>query len=146
MPGYLSEKIFHPLMVGSIPIYWGCPEVAQYINPDCFINCHDFSSFDDVIKEVLKIDSDQQLYESYLNAPPIIPSAQYEMRQKKITKTMRDMTEAALSRRSLYEKEKHRLGSSCRYAWYALSMRIHKKKYQLKKKAFRLLMLLGFRK
>ena len=112
VPHYISEKIFHPLTVGSIPIYWGCPEIAQYINPDCFINCHDFSSFDDAIQEVLKIDGDQQLYESYLKAPPILPSARFETDREKLVKITADMTEAALWRRSHYKENK--LGSFCR--------------------------------
>ena len=112
VPHYISEKIFHPLIVGSIPIYWGCPEIAQYINPDCFINCHDFSSFDDVIQWVLKIDGDQQLYESYLKAPPILPSSRSYTDREKIVKITADMTEAALWRRSHYKENK--LGSFCR--------------------------------
>ncbi len=112
VPHYISEKIFHPLRVVSIPIYWGCPEIAQYINPDCFINCHDFSSFDDVIQEVLKIDSDQQLYESYLRAPPILPGTRFGIVKKETDSILRDMAEAALWRRSHYKENK--LLSFCR--------------------------------
>ena len=112
VPGYISEKIFHPLRVGSIPIYWGCPEIAQYVNPDCFINCHDFSSFDDVIREVIKIDRDQQLYESYLKASPLLPGSRCEMEKQKTERIMRAMTESALLRRSHYRENK--LWSLCR--------------------------------
>ena len=104
--GYISEKIFHSLRVGSIPIYWGCPEIAQYINPDCFINCHDFSSFDDVIREVIKIDNDQQLYESYLGAPPLLPGSRCDMTRQESEGIVRAMTEAALLRRSHYRERK----------------------------------------
>ena len=110
--GYISEKIFHPLRVGSIPIYWGCPEIAQYVNPDCFINCHDFSSFDDVIREVIKIDRDQQLYESYLKASPFLPGSRCDMTKQECERIMRAMTEAALLRRSHYRENK--LWSLCR--------------------------------
>ncbi len=112
VPGYISKKIFHPLSVGSIPIYWGCPEIAQYINPNSFINCHDFSSFDDVIQEVLRIDSDQQLYESYLRAPPILSGTRFEMDREETAKAMRDLLETALLRRSDYRENK--LQSFCR--------------------------------
>ena len=112
VPRYISEKIFHPLRVGSIPIYWGCPEIAQYVNPDCFINCHDFSSFDDVIREVIKIDRDQQLYESYLKASPLLPSSRCDMTKQECERIMRAMTEAALLRRTHYRENK--LLSFCR--------------------------------
>ena len=106
VPGYISEKIFHPLRVGSIPIYWGCPEIAQYVNPDCFINCHDFFSFDDVIREVVKIDRDQQLYESYLKASPILPGSRCDKTRQECERIMRAMTEAALLRRTHYRENK----------------------------------------
>ena len=103
---YISEKIFHPLSVGSIPIYWGCPEIAQYLNPASFINCHDFPSFDDVIDEVLKIESDQRLYKSYLEAPPIVSDVQFRRAGEERANIMRDMTESALLRRSHYKENR----------------------------------------
>jgi alpha(1,3/1,4) fucosyltransferase len=70
-PGYTTEKIYHPLLVGSIPIYWGNPNASDYFNPDCFINCHDYESFDEVIDRVIEIDSNKELYNRYLNASPV---------------------------------------------------------------------------
>jgi hypothetical protein len=40
--GYNTEKITDPLLAGSVPIYWGNPEISRHINPDCFINAHDY--------------------------------------------------------------------------------------------------------
>ena len=40
--GYNTEKLIDPLLAGSIPIYWGNPEVFRHINPACFINAHDY--------------------------------------------------------------------------------------------------------
>ena len=132
VPRYISEKIFHPLRVGSIPIYWGCPEIAQYVNPDCFINCHDFSSFDDVIREVIKIDRDQQLYESYLKASPILPGSRCDMTKQECERIMRAMTEAALLRRSHYRENK--FWSFCRKCWIAAEIRAQEARNQLRGK------------
>ena len=68
-PGYATEKIIEPLIQGSIPIYWGDTTIAQDFNPDCFINVHNYDSFEDVIKEVIKIDTDENLWEKYIEAP-----------------------------------------------------------------------------
>ena len=27
--GYVTEKLFQPLIAGSLPIYWGAPDVAR---------------------------------------------------------------------------------------------------------------------
>ena len=72
---YVTEKILHPLLVGSIPIYWGCPQVAEYYNPDCFINCHDYSSFGDVIGRVMEVEADADLQEAYRRAPILLDTS-----------------------------------------------------------------------
>ena len=68
-PGYTTEKIAEPWLEGCIPIYWGDPEITRDINPDCFINVHDFTSFDDAIKYIKEVDASLKLQEKYLSAP-----------------------------------------------------------------------------
>ena len=74
-PHYVTEKIWHPFLVGSIPIYWGCPQVAQMFNPAAFINCHDYCSLDEVVSRVQEIDNDHELYLKYATAPPFLPDS-----------------------------------------------------------------------
>lgn len=40
--GYNTEKLTDPLLVGSVPIYLGNPEITKHFNPGCFINAHDY--------------------------------------------------------------------------------------------------------
>lgn len=68
---YVTEKLFDPLYVGSIPIYWGAPNVGEFFNPDSFINVSDFDSFDDVIQYVKEVNNNDELYNKMLNAPAI---------------------------------------------------------------------------
>jgi hypothetical protein len=68
-PGYATEKIIEPLLMGSIPIYWGDPGIEEDFNPDCLINVHRFRTFDDVIQRVLEIDADVSLWQQYVSAP-----------------------------------------------------------------------------
>jgi len=67
--GYTTEKLIEPMLAKSLPIYWGNPEVARDFNPRSFINVSDFSSFETAIDYILKVDSDDQLYLSYLKEP-----------------------------------------------------------------------------
>jgi hypothetical protein len=73
--GYTTEKIIHPLSVGSIPIYWGSPSVETDFNKDCFINAADFFSFKDLASYVRMVDNDDTLVAQYQEAP-VFPNNQ----------------------------------------------------------------------
>lgn len=42
-PGFFSEKLVDCLSVGTIPIYWGCPDVSFYFDGDGIIQTGDLS-------------------------------------------------------------------------------------------------------
>lgn len=44
-PGYISEKIFDCLAVGSIPIYLGAPDIESVVPKSCFIDFREFSGY-----------------------------------------------------------------------------------------------------
>lgn len=67
--GYTTEKIVEPMLVNSIPIYWGDPLISKDFNLKSFINVPDFKNFDEVIKQLISIDQDDELYCSYLSQP-----------------------------------------------------------------------------
>jgi hypothetical protein len=68
-PGYTTEKIAEPWVEGCIPIYWGDPEITRDINPDCFINMHDFDCFDAAIAYIKEVDASPELQIKYISAP-----------------------------------------------------------------------------
>lgn len=67
--GYTTEKIMEAFASETVPIYWGNPDIVKEFNPDAFINCHDFSSFDEVVEYVKKVDNDDELYLKIVKAP-----------------------------------------------------------------------------
>lgn len=71
MPGYISEKLYDPIRIGSVPIYWGDPDIARTFNPKAIVNCHDFPSFDAVVKYVKYLDTHDDDYMTMLLAPPM---------------------------------------------------------------------------
>ena len=67
--GYTTEKIVEAFAGQTVPIYWGNPDISTEFNPKAFINCHDFSSFEEVMEEVKRIDENDELYIDMLKAP-----------------------------------------------------------------------------
>ena len=102
----------HPLIAGSIPVYWGSPDVAERYNPDAFVNCHDFGSFGEVIERILEIEADPSQLEAMRRAPMLrvhscIPDLHkdLETRWREIVQTAinhRDLVVAPAGRRQLW--------------------------------------------
>lgn len=65
-PGYTTEKILEAFSAQTIPIYWGNPKIELDFNEKAFINCHNFSSIEEVVAEVQRIDMDDELYLSIM--------------------------------------------------------------------------------
>ena len=72
---YVTEKIYQPLVVGSIPIYWGAPNVDTLFNPKCFVNVNNFNSYEEAIDEIMKIDEDEAYYKTFFEEPAISPDS-----------------------------------------------------------------------
>ena len=64
--GYMTEKIFEPMIAMSIPIYWGNPSVYKDFNTNSFINWLDYGSDEKVIERIIEIDNDDDLYMDYI--------------------------------------------------------------------------------
>ncbi|MFA7658005.1 MAG: glycosyltransferase family 10 [Candidatus Gastranaerophilaceae bacterium] len=48
--GYITEKIIHSFVVGSIPVYLGAPDVEKYIPKNCFIDLRDFKTNEELFE------------------------------------------------------------------------------------------------
>ncbi len=68
-PGYTTEKIFEPMKVNSIPIYWGNKFIHREFNTKSFINVHDFSTLNECADYIIKLDSDKQKLIEILEEP-----------------------------------------------------------------------------
>lgn len=71
-PGYTTEKIIHPLSVGSVPIYWGSERVSEDFNKDCFVNADDFSNFKDLADYIKMLDNNDAAYEAIVSQPVFV--------------------------------------------------------------------------
>jgi alpha(1,3/1,4) fucosyltransferase len=68
-PGYTTEKLVEPMLVNSIPIYWGDPEVGRDFNTESFVNINDFKSYDEAIKYIIELDNDEEKYLAKASKP-----------------------------------------------------------------------------
>lgn len=69
--GYLTEKLVEAFAAGGVPIYWGDPKVGKYFNTRAFVNVLDYTSVEDAIEEIKRIDQDENLYMSYVKTPAL---------------------------------------------------------------------------
>lgn len=58
-PGYITEKLFDCLFAGTIPIYLGAPDIAEFIPEACFIDVKAFSSFDELESHLHEMTPDE---------------------------------------------------------------------------------------
>lgn len=58
---YITEKITHGLLCGSIPIYWGSKRVTDYFNSDRIIEVKDTLDFDNVINTMKNMSDEEWL-------------------------------------------------------------------------------------
>ncbi|XP_043272308.1 alpha-(1,3)-fucosyltransferase 10 isoform X2 [Venturia canescens] len=64
---YITEKLWRPLIVGSVPIYYGSPSFKDWLpNNTSAIAVEDFESPKDLADFVIKLNNDNENYEKYL--------------------------------------------------------------------------------
>jgi len=66
-PGYVTEKIFRPLLCGAIPIYWGDPNPeSNIINPNSFLR-YDSENPESLIKAVGDLEENEGLRSDFIH-------------------------------------------------------------------------------
>lgn len=48
LEGWITEKIFDCFFAGTVPIYWGAPDIDRWIPPECFIDMRHFDGYEDL--------------------------------------------------------------------------------------------------
>jgi len=73
-PGYTTEKIVEPMVVDSLPIYWGDPLVGRDFDTRSCLSAHDQGewtsrSLDDLVDRVIEVDRNRDLHLEMLSRP-----------------------------------------------------------------------------
>lgn len=67
IPGYITEKIFDSMLSGCVPIYWGAPNIDQFVPKECYIDFADFHHNYELLFKFCTEMSNQQ-YKKYLQS------------------------------------------------------------------------------
>ena len=65
--GYITEKIINPILANSIPIYAGPKDVFEIINKKRVIYVYDFNNYTELLDYIIKVDNDDNLYNSIIS-------------------------------------------------------------------------------
>lgn len=68
-PGYVTEKISDPFRAQSLPIYWGSPSISSNIRSNSFVNLMDFSTIEEMVEEIIRLDNDDSAYLEKITTP-----------------------------------------------------------------------------
>jgi hypothetical protein len=68
-PGYYTEKLLHAKAAGTIPIYHSDSKISEDFNPDSFLNLSNYSSIEEFVSNIIKVDNDSTLYYNIKNTP-----------------------------------------------------------------------------
>ncbi len=70
LPYFTHEKMIHAFAANTIPIFYGNSQILEDgFNPEAFINCHEYDTFDQVVERVKEIDSNDELYKHIVTQP-----------------------------------------------------------------------------
>jgi alpha-1,3-fucosyltransferase 10 len=67
-PDYVTEKLFDPLLVGTVPIYLGAPNVDAFVpSRDAYINVRDFPEPRDLARHLDALAADEDAYRRFFD-------------------------------------------------------------------------------
>ena len=112
-PGYTTEKILEAFAAGTIPIYWGDPEIGRVFNEKAFVLVRSDEDMKKAIDRIIAIDDDPVLFEAMLKEEPFIqgnyPDDQTKAAEEFILNIFRQPKEAAFRRNRTFRGKNYEL-------------------------------------
>lgn len=65
IPGYITEKLFDAFIGSCVPIYWGAPDIADFVPDNCFIDFRQFQDFKKLYNYLVQMNDRE--YMSYID-------------------------------------------------------------------------------
>ncbi|MDO8586172.1 MAG: glycosyltransferase family 10 [Armatimonadota bacterium] len=59
--GYITEKMLDCLFVGTIPVYWGEPEIEKWVPKECYIDRREFTTYADLHAYLQSLTEDDRM-------------------------------------------------------------------------------------
>lgn len=124
---YITEKIFQPFCINSIPIYWGSKDVNNFFNPNCFINVNNFNTFDDAIEFIIKVENSPDLYHQFFKESPILDNSHTQaLRKDAIYNRLQYYIMQPFSPNSIYKQAKHYVLFRILHGTYSIKKLLHR--------------------
>ncbi len=76
-PGYVTEKVMDSFAAGTIPIYFGDPEIDKTLNPESYICMKNHDDIDKAIDRILEINDDKEKLFYMLSQSPFKDEAHF---------------------------------------------------------------------
>jgi alpha(1,3/1,4) fucosyltransferase len=77
LKGWITEKIFDCFFAGTVPVYWGAPDIEDHVPADCFIDKRRFEDYAE-LRAHLKALTEKDLQAYRENARAFIGSPRFE--------------------------------------------------------------------
>lgn len=58
-PGWVTEKIFDAMRAGCVPVYWGAPDISDFVDSSAFIDRRNFASNEELAAYLLSVGEKQ---------------------------------------------------------------------------------------
>ncbi|MBP2300478.1 glycosyltransferase family 10 domain-containing protein [Azospirillum picis] len=71
-PGYLTEKILDAFQAGTVPLYWGDPELRREVAAGSFIDVSAFPDDEAACSHILALDEDYDAWCAVRGVPPFL--------------------------------------------------------------------------
>ena len=62
LESFVTEKLVHAWLAGTVPIYFGAPDIGKWFNPAAFIDAHNYATLDELLAEVKRLDQDEDAW------------------------------------------------------------------------------------
>jgi hypothetical protein len=91
--GWITEKIFDCFFAGTIPVYWGAPEITDHIPENCFIDKRKFETYDE-LRDFLRSLSEEEITAYRENARDYVTSKKFDpFRKQEFTDLFKSFVE-----------------------------------------------------
>jgi hypothetical protein len=77
MPGFVTEKIFDCFFAGTVPVYWGAPDIEENVPKECFIDMRNFKDYNK-LRLFLKLLTKSEIESYRENTRKYLSSEQYK--------------------------------------------------------------------
>ena len=104
--GYSTEKIVNAFAAGTVPIYWGDPEIARIFNPEAFVNVMDYPTLEKAVERVIEIDKDIEKYMTMRKAPAFVSNDfDFDVQYQKLVDFLQHIAEQPKVEAQRYNRE-----------------------------------------